>query len=135
MNGEMDEFDEKEKERRKNDQIAYRKKQSASNTFLFFGTICEIIISFAIIVVLFLLSLLLLAKVFKFPDDVNTVVFNILLIVDFVGGLALGFFLYRKLGRWVIRKWNLQEKLRDDVLNQFKTFKEYKETHSKTKTR
>ena len=37
MNGEMEEFSEQEKERRKNDQIAYRKKQKTSNTFLFFG--------------------------------------------------------------------------------------------------
>ena len=37
MNGEMEEFDEKERERRKNDQIDYRNKQKTSNLFLFFG--------------------------------------------------------------------------------------------------
>ena len=56
MNGEMDELDEKEREKRKNDQIAYRKRQTTSNTFLFFGTLFEIAISLLFILVYFLLS-------------------------------------------------------------------------------
>ena len=135
MNGELEELSEKEKEQRKNDQIAYRKKQSASNLFLFVGTICEIIIALAIIVVFFLLSVLLLSRVFHFSEEATSLLFNIFLAIDFIGGLACGFFVYRALGRWLIRKWNLHEKLREDVLNHFKTRKEYKEYYEKKKQR
>ena len=127
MNGEMDELSEQERERRKNDQIAYRKKQKASNLFLFGGTLCEIVIALVIIIVFFLLTVLLLSRVLHLSDEASTIVFQIMLAVDFIGGLVCGFFVYKKLGRWVIRKWNLQEKLREDVLNQFKTHKEFKE--------
>ena len=127
MNGEMDEFDEKERERRKNDQIAYRNTKSTSNLFLFIGTILEIVISFAIIIIFILISVLLLSRVFDFPENVTTTLFQILLVIDFIGGLACGFVVYKKLGRWVIKKWQLEDKLRDDVLNQFKTRKEYKD--------
>ena len=106
MNGEMDELDEKEREKRKNDQIEYRKKQKASNTFLFLGTICEVILCFGFVFVFFIISILI-----------------------------SGFFVYRTLGRLVIKKMNLKEKLREDVLNQFKTRKEFKADYEKKKNR
>ena len=135
MNGEMDELDEKEREKRKQDQIAYRKKQTTSNTFLFLGTICEIIISLAFVLLLFLISVVLLYRILSLPEKVTEIVFNILLIVSFIGGLVLGFMEYKRLGRWVINKWELKDKLREDVLNQFKTAKEFKEYYEKKKQR
>ncbi|MBP5603448.1 MAG: YrzE family protein [Treponema sp.] len=135
MNGEMDELDEKEREKRKQDQIAYRKKQTTSNTFLFLGTICEIIISLAFVLLLFLISVVLLYRILSLPEKVTEIVFNILLIVSFIGGLVLGFKVYKRLGRWVINKWELKDKLREDVLNQFKTAKEFKEYYEKKKQR
>ena len=135
MNGEMDELDEKEREKRKQDQIAYRKKQSTSNLFLFIGTICEIIISLAFVLLLFLISVVLLYRLLNLPENVTAIVFNILLIVDFIGGLVLGFKVYKRIGRWVINKWELKDKLREDVLNQFKTAKEFKEYYEKKKQR
>ena len=135
MNGEMDELDEKEREKRKQDQIAYRKKQSTSNLFLFIGTICEIIISLAFVLLLFLISVVLLYRLLNLPENVTSIVFNILLIVDFIGGLVLGFKVYKRIGRWVINKWELKDKLREDVLNQFKTAKEFKEYYEKKKQR
>ena len=135
MNGEMDELDEKEREKRKNDQIAYRKKQNTSNLFLFFGTICEIVISLAFVLLLFLISVILLYRILSLPDNVTSIIFNILLIVSFIGGLVLGFKVYKRLGRWVINKWELKDKLREDVLNQFKTAKEFKEYYEKKKQR
>ena len=135
MNGQMEEFDEQEKERRKNDQIAYRKKQSASNTFLFFGTLLEILISFVMVFAIILFAIFICAKVLHLSDKVMSVVYQIILIGGFIGGLVLGFFIYRKLGRWVINKWNLKDKLRDDVLNQFQTLKEFKESYENKRSR
>lgn len=135
MNGELEEFDEKEKERRRNDQISYRQRQNNSNLFLFVGIIFEIIISLAFVFLFFILSILICARVESVSPDSVSVLYNILLIVSFIGGLALGFFVYRRLGRFVIRKFKLHEKLRDDVLNQFKTRKEYKEFYEKKKSR
>ena len=132
MNGEMDEFDEKERERRKNDQIDYRNKQKISNLFLFIGTVCEIIISFLFVIIFFILSVLITTII---PESAQSIVYNILLILSFVGGIALGFFVYRALGRLIIEKSNLKTKLREDVLNQFKTLKEFKADQEKKKHR
>ena len=132
MNGEMDEFDEKERERRKNDQISYRNKQKISNLFLFIGTVCEIIISFLFVIIFFILSVLITTII---PESAQSIVYNILLILSFVGGIALGFFVYRALGRLIIEKSNLKHKLREDVLNQFKTLKEFKADQEKKKHR
>ena len=132
MNGEMDELDEKEREKRKNDQIAYRKKQKTSNTFLFLGTICEVILCFGFVFIFFIISILIVAKV---PESAQQIVYNILMIISFLGGLVSGFFVYRTLGRLVIKKMNLKEKLREDVLNQFKTRKEFKADYEKKKNR
>ena len=135
MNGNMDELDEKEREQRKNDQIAYRKKQSTSNLFLVIGTICEIIISLVMVFAYFLLVTFICYRILHLSEDVIAIIFNVLLIVAFIGGLATGFFIYRKLGRLVIKKLNLEDKLREDVLNQFKTRKEYEETVRNKKSR
>ena len=132
MNGEMDEFDEKERERRKNDQISYRNKQKISNLFLFIGTVCEIIISFLFVIIFFILSVLITTII---PESAQSIVYNILLILSFVGGIALGFFVYRALGRLIIEKSNLKPKLREDILNQFKTLKEFKADQEKKKHR
>ena len=132
MNGEMDEFDEKERERRKNDEIDYRNKQKISNLFLFIGTVCEIIISFLFVIIFFILSVLITTII---PESAQSIVYNILLILSFVGGIALGFFVYRALGRLIIEKSNLKTKLREDILNQFKTLKEFKADQEKKKHR
>ena len=132
MNGEMDELDEKERERRKNDQISYRNKQKISNLFLFIGTVCEIIISFLFVIIFFILSVLITTII---PESAQSIVYNILLILSFVGGIALGFFVYRALGRLIIEKSNLKTKLREDILNQFKTLKEFKADQEKKKHR
>ena len=135
MNGEMEEFDEQEKERRKNEQITYRKIQKNSNLFLLVGTIFEVIISVVTVFVLFLLSILLLYRVIGLTESSSSLPLNILLVVDFFGGLFIGLIVYRTLGRLVIKKWKLEGKLREDVINQFKTRKEYKEYMNKKKSR
>ncbi|MBO4532882.1 MAG: hypothetical protein J5726_04205 [Treponema sp.] len=135
MNGEMDELDEKEQERRKQDQIEYRKKKSASNTFLFFGTIFEIIITLAIVIGIVLLEAIIILKWMNLPDQVKGNVFQFASVGGLIGGIILGFMAYKAIGRVVIKKFHLEDKLRDDVLNQFKTRKEYKEYYEKKQQR
>ena len=132
MNGEMDELDEKEREKRKNDQIEYRNKQKASNLFLFFGTICEIILCFGFVFLYFILAIIVTTKI---PEAAQQFVYNTLLVFSLIGGLVSGFFVYKTLGRLIIKKMNLKEKLREDVLNQFKTHAEYKADYEKKKNR
>ena len=132
MNDEMEELSDKEREKRKNDQIQYRNKQKTSNLFLFIGTICEIAISLAFVFVYFVLSVVIASRV---PESAQQIVYNILLVIAFVGGLASGFFVYRTVGRIIIRKTGLKDKLREDVLNQFKTHKEFKADYDKKQSR
>ena len=136
MNGQMDELDEKEREKRKNDKIDYRQRQNKSNTFLFVGTICEIILSATFFFIYFILSVLIVQHLFGgTSEDTQSLAFNIFLIISFVGCLVSGFFVYRKLGRLVIKKWKLENTLREDVLNQFKTHKEFKADYEKKHSR
>lgn len=134
MNGEMDEFDEKEKERRKQEQIAYRNKKNTTNLFLVFGTIIEIIITFTIVMALVLLTVLIIQKV-NLDDTVKGNIFQFTAIADLIIGIILGLNIYKALGRWVIKKWKLQDKLREDTLIHFKTRKEYKEYYEKKQQR
>ena len=132
MNGEMDELDEKERERRKQDQIEYRNMQKTSRLFLFFGTVCEIIITMAFVFLYFILAVVIVSKL---PESAQQITYNILMILAFLGGLVSGFFVYRSLGRLVIKKMKLEDKLREDVLNQFKSRKEFKADYEKKRNR
>jgi len=134
MNGEMDEFDEKEKERRKQEQIAYRNRKNTTNLFLIVGTIVEVIITFTIVMALVLLTVLIIQKI-NLDDTVKANIFQFAAIADLIGGIILGLNIYKALGRWVIKKWNLQDKLREDTLIHFKTRKEYKEYYEKQQHR
>ena len=136
MDGQLDELDEKEREQRKHDQIEYRNKRKNSNMFLFVGTICEVLICFLTVLLLFLLSAIIVYRVLGgFTDDVKTIIFNILLVITFIGGLAGGFFIYRAIGRFVIKKMDLKDKLNEEVLNQFKSRKEFKADYEKKQQR
>ncbi len=135
MNGEMEEFDAQEQERRKRDQIEFRKKKNTSNIFLFFGTIFEILITLVIVLGLVLLEAVIILKWMNLPDTVKGNVFQFVSVAALIGGIVLGFMVYKALGRLVIKKFHLEDKLREDVLNQFKTRKEYKEYYEKKQQR
>lgn len=135
MNGEMEEMDEKEKERRKQSQIAYNKKKSTSNLFLFVGTILEIIISLACVMGLVLLVAVIILKWLNLPDTLKGTLFNIFSVVALIGGLFLGFIIYKSIGHWVIKKFQLEDKLKEEVVNQFKTRKEFKEYYNNKQQR
>ncbi len=135
MNGEMEEFDAQEQESRKRDQIEFRKKKNTSNIFLFFGTIFEILITLVIVLGLVLLEAVIILKWMNLPDTVKGNVFQFVSVAALIGGIVLGFMVYKALGRLVIKKFHLEDKLREDVLNQFKTRSEYKEYYEKKQQR
>jgi len=115
--GKFDELDEAEQARRKNEEIAFRNKKRNSRTLVFFGSIFEIIETLLIIMVLFVASAALFSRIL--PAEVFAKVYSILTIAIFFGGLVLGFFIYRKLMQLVIEKFNLRDKLTDEVLKHY----------------
>lgn len=127
------ELDKAEQERRKKDQIEYRNKKRFSTLFLTLGSIFEIIETLIIIFAGVILSSLLIFRVFHLPTDQSSIVFSIVLIAIFIGGLVLGFIIYKKVVGWVIRKFNLQEKLNDEVVSHY--VKDPKEEQNKKQKR
>lgn len=110
---------EDEKEKRKQQQIEYRNKKRFSSVFLFIATIFEIIETFLIILVLIVGAIALTTKFV----DVNSALFSnilgIIIIVFSLGGLVIGFIIYKKAMGWAINKFNLKDKLLDDVTSHY----------------
>lgn len=115
----MDNLDEEEKARHKQQQVEYRNKKRFSSIFLFIATIFEIIETFIIILLLIIGSVAITAKFV----DVNSALFSnilgIIIIVFSLGGLIIGFIIYKKAMGWAINKFNLKDKLLDDVTSHY----------------
>lgn len=115
----MDNLDEEEKTRHKQQQVEYRNKKRFSSIFLFIATIFEIIETFIIILLLIIGSVAITAKFV----DVNSALFSnilgIIIIVFSLGGLIIGFIIYKKAMGWAINKFNLKDKLLDDVTSHY----------------
>ncbi|MBO7485013.1 MAG: leader peptide processing enzyme [Spirochaetaceae bacterium] len=69
--------------------------------FILFGTVANIFLSFLFIILFIILGI-------KFFGPQNS---TMVLAISFLAGMLLGMFVYRKLGEWVIRKFNLEDKL------------------------
>lgn len=115
------EADKAEQERRKQAQIEFRNKKRYSAMFMFFACVFEIIETFIIIFVGIIVISFFMFKVFNADPEVYGTLFSILLIVDLIGGLFLGFFIYKKVITWVIKKKNIKDKLSDDIINHYFT--------------
>ena len=112
----MQDLDEQEKARRRKEEIEFRNKKRYSNLFLFFGRIFQIAISLLIILGLWLLFAFIF---FKVIGAKNQYVFQGFTIIIFIGGLLLGFTIYKKLAQYIIEKKNLKEKLTNDVIKHY----------------
>ncbi len=112
----MEDLDEESYKKRKQEQVAYREKKRLSTIFMFIATVFEILETLLIMLVLFILDAFILLKIFNPESPTIQIIFQISTIVIFIGSLVLGFLLYKKLIRWVIVKFNLKEKLMDDVI-------------------
>jgi uncharacterized membrane protein len=84
------------------EQSSFTNGQKKRNTILFIiaGTLLNVFISLFLIVVLLLIAYLILKE-------------NVAMTIPFVfiGAVILGMIIYQKLANWIIKKWNLEEKL------------------------
>ena len=115
----MDNLDDEEKARHKQEQVEYRNKKRFSSIFLFIATVFEIIETFLIILLLIIGSVAITTRFV----DVNSALFSnilgIIIIVFSLGGLIIGFIIYKKAMGWAINKFNLQNKLLEDVTSHY----------------
>lgn len=131
------EIDDEEKKRRKELAVQMRTKRKNSTIFMLATTIIEIIVSLAAILVLFCVSAFLIFKVFNAGNSkLGAIIFEVLTIASFIGGMIIGFFLYKACARWIIKQFKLENKLSDDVLMHYiKYTKEEKEQMKMQKMR
>ena len=115
----MDNLNDEEKARHKQQQVEYRNKKRFSSIFLFIATIFEIIETLIIILLLIIGSIAITTRFV----DVNSALFSnilgIIIIVFSLGGLVIGFIIYKKAMGWAINKFNLKDKLLDDVTSHY----------------
>lgn len=117
----MDMTDEEKAERleRQKKELELRAKKRNSRLFLFCGSIFEIIETLAVIVLLFLFFSFLIFRVFQLPEATARTIFQFSTIVSFIGGLFLGFMIYKSCANFVIEKFNLTDKLSNEILGHY----------------
>ena len=117
----MDMTDEEKAERleRQKKELELRAKKRNSRLFLFFGSIFEIIETFILIMLLFAFFFVLIFKLFKVPESAAGTIYQFSTIVSFIGGLFLGFVVYRACANFVIEKFNLSDKLTNEILGHY----------------
>ena len=123
----MDMTEEEKAERleRQKKELELRAKKRNSRLFLFFGSIFEIAETLAVILLLFLFFSLLIFRVFNLPEASARTVFQFCTVVSFLGGLFLGFMIYKICANFVIEKFKLSDKLTNEVLGHYS--KKYRE--------
>ena len=117
-------LDEAEQARRKKEQIEYRIKNRRSNIFLFCAGAFGILETVLLIFIFFIIEAIFYFRVFHFSETGNLTAFSIIMLVLFFAGIVVGHIIYLKIVRWVIKKWNLKDKLSADLINHYKTKKE-----------
>lgn len=115
----MVDYEEESKAKRKKEQIEFRNKKRTSNIFMFFATIFEIIETLLLIVLLYIGLVVLISKLFTPDSQVAATIFQIGTVVIFIGGMILGFLIYKKAIVFVIKKMKLEDKLSEDVLSHY----------------
>lgn len=111
-------------------------KKGFTALFTVISTILNIIMMFVIIMSLVILSTALIYRLLKVQ---NSTVISIAWIVSFFGGMALSMWLFVKITGWVIKKFNLEDKLDPRVLGKYspvtgKKYNTVKEEPVKRKT-
>lgn len=117
----MDMTEEEKEERLQRQKLELERRQKIRNSriFLFFGSVFEIIETFLMILFLFVFFYFLIIKVFKLPEEAARTIYQFSTIVSFLGGLFLGFMIYKKCAQFVIEKFNLTDKLTNEVLGHY----------------
>ena len=73
--------------------------------FLLGATVFNIVLMFVFIIAIFLVASRLMG------DNPNPVVFQIVLLVGFIGSIVLTFLIYGKVMKWLQAKYNLEQHL------------------------
>ena len=115
----MTEQEKQERELRMKKEIETRNKKRNSRIFLVFGSLFEIVETLAVILLLFIFFSLLIFRVFKLNENLARTVYQFSTIVSFIGGLFAGFIIYKRCARFVIEKFNLTDKLTNEVLTHY----------------
>ena len=115
----MTQIDQEEKEARYKAELDLREKKRNSRLFIFFGSIFEIVETLLVILGLFLLFSFLIFRVFNLPEEAAKTIFQASTIISFIGGLFLGFVIYKNCANFVIEKFNLTDKLTGEVLSHY----------------
>lgn len=116
----MEDLDEESRAKRKKEQVEFRTKKRTSNTFMFFATIFEIIETLILMIVLFISFAFIIFRVLKLGDSqIGVTIFEVGSLIIFIGGMILGFLIYKKVVRIAIKKMHLEDKLSDEVLNHY----------------
>jgi len=130
------ELDKEDQKRKKAQQIEWRTRKKNSSLFMFISSIFEIIVSLIVIVALFCISALIVFRVFNATGKVGQIVFEILTIASFIGGMIVGFVFYKIGARWAIKKFNLEDKMLEEVTVHYrKVTKEEKLAYKQSKQR
>lgn len=115
----MEDLDEESYKKRKLEQVEYRNKKRFSSIFMLVATAFEIVETIILMLILFILMAFILLKLFNPDNPAVQIAFQISTVVIFIGGLVLGFLIYKKAIHWVIKKFNLEEKLLEDVTSHY----------------
>lgn len=111
----MEELDDEEKARRRKEQIEWRNKKRFSNIFMICATLFEIAETFIIIIALVVIALMIMTKTMTPGSAAFSNVLGAAMIILSLGGLVIGFIIYKKVMGWVIKKYNLEDKLLDEI--------------------
>ncbi len=124
----MTEEEKAERELRQKKELERRAKNRNSRLFLFFGCIFEIVETILVIFALFIFFSFLIFRVFNLPEEAAKTIYQFSTIVSFVGGLFLGFVIYKNCANFIIEKFNLTDKLSNEVLGHYS--KRYRKAQS-----
>jgi|WetSurMetagenome_2_1015567.scaffolds.fasta_scaffold217958_2 hypothetical protein len=105
-----------EERKRIHESIHQAEIKKASILFMVTGTIIEIIITLVVLFGLYILAAYLIFKVFGIKSPVA---FQIMYPLIFIGGIVLGFFLYKQVMRWSIKKFHLEKKLKSEIIEHY----------------
>ena len=131
----MEMTDEEREERleRQKKELELRAKKRNSRIFLLLGSIFEIAETLAVILLLFIFFSFLIFRVFQLPEATARTVFQFCTIVSFLGGLFLGFMIYKTAANFIIEKFNLTDKLTNEILGHYS--KRFKNAEKEAKKR
>lgn len=115
----MTEEEKEERELRMKKELEMRAKRRNSRIFLFFGTVFEIAETIAVILLLFIFFSFLIFRVFKLEENAARTIYQFSTIVSFLGGLFGGFMIYKTCANFIIEKFNMYDKLTNEVLGHY----------------